>query len=133
MADKKTKNATGKKREAGDSFVNPGKTQSAQGADTPGDTNGANFDTFYWTYVNGGSGENSMEMKRAKTENPLCRKGKQGVENWYRRVELNYRPTGYESVALTAELRRRDEDKLARRKNPPYSTAASACAAFIAC
>ena len=28
---------------------------------------------------------------------------------WWRRVDLNHRPTGYEPVALTAELRRRYE------------------------
>lgn len=55
------------------------------------------------------SGQNlpkRLKTFRLPKKQPLSMQGVAMKKTWYRRVELNHRSMGYESIALTAELRR---------------------------
>ena len=94
---------TGTEDGAADGRPLAGSATAGSGAETvvtPAVTSEPAPNGFYWTYMNGGSGENSMEMKRAKNKKPLCRKGKQGFGIWSQLRDSNPGPVLYESTAL---------------------------------
>ncbi len=70
--------------------------------DTSRDTFALDSDAKTWSYMEGGKPENITLHTAQKMKNPLCRKEKEDIDNWWAMQGSNLRPPACKAGALTS-------------------------------